>query len=69
MEDGMTLEDALADVYEEALAAGIDPDELGASMDDEDDDEGGEGDDYGDDALLDALRDTSSSEYETDEDA
>ena len=65
LDDGLTLEDALADMYEEAMAAGIDPDELDLDVVSGDEDEL---DDEDDDELLDALE-GSSSEYETDEEA
>lgn len=67
LEDGMTLEDALADMYEEAMAAGVDPDELDIELSgEEEDDFDGDDDDEAD--LLDALGEESS-EYETDEEA
>lgn len=68
LEDGVTLEEALANMYEEAIAAGIDPEELGIDVESGYEEDEGELDDEDDDDadLLDALE--GSSEYETDED-
>jgi hypothetical protein len=54
----------------QAIAAGIDPEELDISVEEDDDDDDDEDDDVDDedDGLLDALE-GSSSEYETDEEA
>lgn len=70
LNEGMTLEEAIADMYEEAIAAGVDPDELDIDISDDEDDfeEGGEEGDLDEDDLLEALGDDSS-EYETDEEA
>jgi hypothetical protein len=71
------LREEFADLYEEAMAAGIDPDELDISIDEgefEDGDEGSDGvggfDGDDEDELMAALEgDVSSSSYETDDDA
>jgi hypothetical protein len=67
------LREEFADLYEEALAAGIDPDELDISIDDEyeDGDEGSDGVGPEDEEeLMAALEgDVSSSSYETDDEA
>lgn len=68
------LREEFADLYEEALAAGLDPDELDISIDDEGEFEEGEDDSEGgvgaedEEELLAALEGgVSSSSYETDE--
>lgn len=67
------LQEEFADLYEEALAAGIDPDELDISIDEgefEDGDEGSEGGAMDEEELMAALEgDVSSSSYETDDEA
>lgn len=77
------LEEELADMYEQALAAGFDSEDLSISIDDGDDDDGGDGDDddgegglrgeldvEAEEELLAALEgELSSSSYETDDEA
>jgi hypothetical protein len=67
------LREEFADLYEEALAAGIDPDELDISIDEgefEDGDEGSEGGAEDEEELMAALQGgVSSSSYETDDEA
>jgi hypothetical protein len=66
------LREEFADLYEEALAAGIDPDELDISIDEgefEDGDEGSEGGVEDEEELMAALEGDSTSSYETDDEA